>query len=545
MNKLLYTEKGDPRSFELTGESTTIGRSPGCDLVLGDVSISREHARIVHGGKELTIRDLGSKNGTTVNGVAVVESPVRDGDTIVLGGFELTLQAAPAAQVILSEDKPLQEGGGTIVRSVEEISALLDADPAASAGPGTGATPGARPGDEPDEVHLARVEKANRNLQILARVARALITVEPLHELLVKVMELVFENIPVERGFIMLHDEESDQLEPQVVRHREQDSDPANITISKTIADQVFRDKVSILTTDAQVDPRFKGGESIRVLGIRSAICAPLWNRDRVIGIIHVDSSIKTTSFSEDDLELLTALANYAAVAIERARLNEKVRRESLVRSRLERYHSPGVVNMIITDSPGEGAEELRAREAEVSVLFTDIVGFTTLSERKEPLEVSELLNEYFSVMTDEVFHRAGTLDKYVGDSIMAVFGAPLSQEDHAARAIETALAMMERLAELNDRWNSADRFTIRAGINSGRVIAGDIGSPRRMEYTVLGDTVNVASRLESSVCKPGQVVVGENTYRMTKERFRWNHLGSVSLKGLSRTYEVYEPLGS
>jgi len=543
MNKLLYTEQGDPRSFELAGESTTIGRSPVCDLVLGDVSISREHARINHHDKELTIRDLGSKNGTTVNGVAVVESPVRDGDTIVLGGFKLTLQTAPAAQVILSEDKPLQEGGGTIVRSVEEISALLD-DPAASAGPGAGATPGVRPVDEPDEAHLARVEKTNRNLQILARVARALITVEPLHELLEKVMELVFENIPVERGFIMLHDEDSDQLEPQVVRHQEQDNDAANITISKTIADQVFRDKVSILTTDAQVDPRFKGGESIRVLGIRSAICAPLWNRDRVIGIIHVDSSMKTTSFSEDDLELLTALANYAAVAIERARLNEKIRRESLVRSRLERYHSPGVVNMIITDSPGEGGEELRAREADVSVLFTDIVGFTTLSERKEPLEVSELLNEYFSVMTDEVFRRAGTLDKYVGDSIMAVFGAPLSQEDHAARAIETALAMMERLAELNERRTSADRFTIRAGINSGRVIAGDIGSPRRMEYTVLGDTVNVASRLESSVCKPGQVVVGENTYRMTEERFRWNHLGSVSLKGLSRTYEVYEPLG-
>ncbi len=262
-----------------------------------------------------------------------------------------------------------------------------------------------------------------------------------------------------------------------------------------------------------------------------------------MIGIIHVDSSIKTTSFSEDDLELLTALANYAAVAIERARLNEKIRRESLVRSRLERYHSPGVVNRIIDASPAEGSERLQAKEAEVSILFTDIVGFTTLSEQKEPLQVSELLNEYFSVMTDEVFRREGTLDKYVGDSIMAVFGAPIAQADHAVRAIETALAMMERLAELNSTRSAADRFRIRAGINSGRVIAGDIGSPRRMEYTVLGDTVNVASRLESSVSRPGQVVVGENTYRMTKERFGWNYLGPVSLKGLSRTYETYEPL--
>lgn len=532
MKKLLYTEAGESRSFELAAESTTIGRAPTCDLVLSDVSISREHARIRRFGETLTIRDLGSKNGITVNGVTVVESPVHDGDTIVLGGFALTLQGSLAEKVILSEEKPLHEGAGTIVRSVKDLSSLLQSEPAPAASPAA-----ARP------ERLARVESANRNLQILARVARALITVEPLHELLEKVMELVFENIPVERGFLMLYEEEAGRLVPQVVKRKDHDTDLANITISKTIADRVFRDKVAILTTDAQVDPRFKGGESIRVLGIRSAICAPLWDRDQVIGIIHVDSSIKTTSFSEDDLELLTALANYAAVAIERARLNEKVRRESLVRSRLERYHSPGVVNRIINDSAGEGSEGLRAKEAEVSVLFTDIVGFTTLSELKEPLQVSELLNEYLSAMTDEVFLREGTLDKYVGDSIMAVFGAPISQEDHALRAIETALAMMERLAELNSRRSPDEQFSIRAGINSGRVIAGDIGSPRRMEYTVLGDTVNVASRLESSVSRPGQVVVGENTYRMTRDHFRWKHLGSVSLKGLSRKYETYEPL--
>jgi adenylate cyclase len=158
-------------------------------------------------------------------------------------------------------------------------------------------------------------------------------------------------------------------------------------------------------------------------------------------------------------------------------------------------------------------------------------------------MQVSELLNEYFAVMSDEVFRREGTLDKYVGDAIMAVFGAPMAQEDHAARAIETALAMLERLEELNSQRCRDERFSIRVGINSGRVIAGDIGSPKRMEYTVLGDTVNVASRLESSVSRPGQVVVGENTYRMTRERFNWNCLGSVSLKGLSRTYEIYEPL--
>ncbi len=203
MNKLLYTESGESRSFEITEQTTIIGRAPSCHLVLGDVSISREHARIVRRGERLTIRDLGSKNGTTINGVAVVESPLHDGDTIVLGGFAMTLQGPLGDKVILSEEKPLDPGGGTIVRSVEDLSSMLVPQEGAPAEdprrePGSGTRPSAA--DAGAEGQLARVAKANRNLQILARVARALITVEPLHGLLEKVMELVFENIPVERG---------------------------------------------------------------------------------------------------------------------------------------------------------------------------------------------------------------------------------------------------------------------------------------------------------------------------------------------------------
>ena len=147
-------------------------------------------------------------------------------------------------------------------------------------------------------------------------------------------------------------------------------------------------------------------------------------------------------------------------------------------------------------------------------MLFADIGGFTSMSERMSPSAVALLLNDYLSRMTDVIFKYEGTLDKYIGDAIMAVFGAPLDMPDHAERAIRTALEMQERLAEWNAERKEGPAFRVRIGINSGKAVAGEIGSVNKKEYTVLGDTVNIASRLESSVAKPGMVVVGENTYR-------------------------------
>jgi adenylate cyclase len=147
--------------------------------------------------------------------------------------------------------------------------------------------------------------------------------------------------------------------------------------------------------------------------------------------------------------------------------------------------------------------------------------------------------------MTDVIFKYEGTLDKYIGDAIMAVFGAPIDMPDHAERAIRAGLEMQERLVEWNaDRGPQGTQLRIRIGINSGKVVAGEIGSINKKEYTVLGDTVNTASRLESSVAKPGMVVIGDNTFRAAGQRFQCTSLGSVSLKGKEREVLVYEVTG-
>src|SRR5207244_1045701 len=238
------------------------------------------------------------------------------------------------------------------------------------------------------------------------------------------------------------HEDGSEKLVPMVVKHRSTPSsgDQARISISKTIADRVIKDRVSILTSDALVDPRFGAGDSIRFHGIRSAMCAPLWNKDQVIGIIHVDSPMLTNCFTLNDLDLLTALANYAAVAVERARLNQKIVAEEKKRERLGRFLSPQVTARILATSESQGMALGVPEVKDVSVLFSDIVGFTGMSEKMSPAAVSLLLNDYFSRMTDIIFKYEGTLDKYIGDAIMAVFGAPLDMPDHCVRAIKAAL---------------------------------------------------------------------------------------------------------
>ena len=536
MYRLIYQDGDTPQSFTFATGEVVIGRSPECNVVLKDFGISRQHARIVVDEEGARIVDLKSKNGTQVNGVPVVEAPLKDADRILLGKFQLTFTKSLEGKVVLDEAKPLSEEAGTIIRSVGELSKLL------SAGDTAGAPALAEKKAPADVQELA---KSNRILKVLTEFSKTLIATRPVEEVLQQVMDIVFDHVPADRGFLMLHEDGSDKLVPMVVKHRSTPSsgDQARISISKTIAERVIKDRVSILTSDALVDPRFGAGDSIRFHGIRSAMCAPLWNKEQVIGIVHVDSPMLTNCFNLNDLDLLTALANYAAVAVERARLNAKIVAEEKKRERLGRFLSPQVTARIIATSESQSAALGVPEEREVTVLFADIVGFTPMSESMSAPAVALILNDYLSRMTDVIFKYEGTLDKYIGDAIMAVFGAPLDMPDHAIRAIKTALEMRERLEEFNAE-RKEPHLKIRIGINSGKVVAGEIGSINKKEYTVLGDTVNIASRLESSVASPMTVVIGENTHALVKNEFECRPLGAKELKGKQKVVAAYEVQG-
>jgi len=545
MYRLIYLDADQQQSYSFSSGEIVLGRSPDCQVVLKDFGISRNHAKIVvDADGSVRIVDLKSKNGTTVNGQPIVEAFLKDGDKILLGKLPITFSKTLEGKVVLDEEKPLSEEAGTIIRSIGDLSKLLSGvspvpKPAAPA-------PGAKPA-APPPAEVQEIEKVNRILRALMKVAETLITTRPVEDVLQQVMDNVFEHIPgTNRGFLMLQDEAEKKLVPMVIKYRDEGAAAeGKISISKTIAERVMKDRVSILTTDAQVDPRFSAGDSIRFHGIRSAMCAPLCAKDQVIGIVHVDSPMLTSCFTLNDLDLLTALANYAAVAVERARLNQKIVAEEKKRERLGRFLSPQVTSRILATSESQSAALGVPEEKEVTILFADIVGFTTMSEQMSPAAVALMLNDYLSRMTDVIFKHEGTLDKYIGDAIMAVFGAPLDMPDHAARGVRAALEMRQRLEEFNAERKEGPHLRIRIGINSGKAVAGEIGSVNKKEYTVLGDTVNTASRLESSVAQPGMIVIGENTLAMVDGMFRVNALPPKALKGKDKPVATFEVLAA
>jgi adenylate cyclase len=469
-----------------------------------------------------------------VNDVPVMQATVRPGDRIVLGSFPLLLRRRPVAPAAAGAAAPAPAPAGveidelrgltpgaTIIRSQAELDRLIRGAPAEAA-PAAG-----------------EVERANRILRVLTQVAKALISEDKLEGVLHKVMDLVFENTSAERGVLGLY--QGDELLLKVVRYRHPRPAGDRIVIPRAIPNRVRSDRVAILTMDAQSDQRFESSESILNLGIRSAMCVPLWEKERVIGIIYVDEDMKRGVFNANDLDLFAALANYAAVAIERAALTERIKQEEATRAKLERYHSPGVVERIL--SGGQSLEGMEMQELQATIAFTDVVGFTTMSEGMTPRQVGTTINGLFSELTECVFHHEGTLDKYIGDCIMAVFGAPIAQPDHALRCVRSAVEMHQVLDRLN-RGGEHPRLDLRTGINTGSVVAGDIGSPKRKDYSVLGDAVNLAARLESQVAKPGQIVIGEATYAEVKDHFECEYLGTFSLKGKKKEVGAYRVLG-
>jgi adenylate cyclase len=262
-----------------------------------------------------------------------------------------------------------------------------------------------------------------------------------------------------------------------------------------SIARKAIEEKVAILSDNAPEDLRF-GGQSIVHQQVRSAVCAPLvGTENKVAGVLYVDSLTSSHRFTEDDLDFVVAFSGIVAVAIENSRFAERIRHETLVRSNFERFFTPRMAARIAA-SPD--AIELGGERRDVAVLFADIRNFTPLSATMEPDETALLLTEFFTEMVECVFRHGGTLDKFIGDAVMAQWGAPISEPDDPDRALDAAVDMMRSLERLNTRWRVQERpqLQIGIGLNYGEAFAGNIGSQRRLEFTVIGDTVNTANRL-------------------------------------------------
>jgi adenylate cyclase len=533
MLRLRYIANGEDRVVPLAGGRTRLGRGSDNDVILSDVSVSRYHAEILREGVGWIVHDLKSTNGVEVNRVPVEKAPLRAGDLLTIGSFELRLEEeearpprpAPAASEGL--DGTISGfGNATIIRPLADFAAAY----------------GLKEGVGPVPTMVQETEEqtyVHRMFGFLTRLARMLTVADSVDDVLSRVLDLAFEAFPVDRGFILLSDDAGELVcELARIKSTSERHPTGEVPVSRTMLQAVIDERVALVTFDAQADQRLSGGESIRLHQIRSAMCAPLWSGERIMGVIQVDSPFHVGAFGERDLDVLTTLANYAAVAVERIRYARKAELEKQARSRLERYHSPAVIEEVLRGGD-EGMRRLQSAEA--TVLFADLVGFTAFAENAPPERVAESIDAFLDLSVEAIFRAGGTLDKFIGDCVMAFFGAPVAQRDHAVRAVRAAVEIQAGLAAWNARRaaEGLPGFKARVALNSGPVVVGDIGSARRVDYTVLGNTVNVASRLEG-VAPPDEIVIGPETHRLLEGAFPTEPLGEFQLKGLQQRIPAY-----
>ena len=249
---------------------------------------------------------------------------------------------------------------------------------------------------------------------------------------------------------------------------------------------------------------------------------------------------IKLPVDSRDEIGELTHSFNEMAASLKE---KDAIKREKdAIKRAFTRYVAREVVTEILRD-PDKIV--LTGERRDVTVLFCDVRGFTSISERLSPEEVVSLLNAFYTLMIDTTFKHEGTLDKFLGDGVMSVFGAPIFHPDHSVRALRTALAMQAGIRELSARRVAEGKAPLKIGIgvNAGSAVAGTVGTEQRMEYTVIGDSVNLAARLES-VAKAGQILISGATHALVKHAIHARPLGRVKVRGKEDEIDVYEVLG-
>lgn len=554
-----------------SGAELSIGRSKDNDIVLNDRRVSRKHARIVDDGTGFNLIDgyvengqlVRSVNHVFVNGAPILEKRLDPGDVVLIGESKLVFFVEPTA---------------TRQPSVAAIK-LTPSVPSVQVTPPASAVPVDVPGGvdyddrplghtqleisaneiigrqthlsiesgiaTPDEIKDLR--RKAKVLELLYEMSKTLGTVFDLKALFEKATDLIFRGTPADRVVALIADETLDgriieySLNPVAVKTRNESIEKMTekMTISRTITQKVMREKVALLSQDARTDIQFSGAESIVSQGIRSTICAPLITESNVHGVIYADRLDPFATFTPDDLELISAVAAQTAVTVETVKAHKRLAREEVARANYSRFMPEYVVKQLL-DNPA--SFRLGGVNQKITVLFADIRGFTALSENANPEKVVSLLNRFFSTMTDVIFEHGGTLDKYIGDGLMAIFGAPTASEEDALNAVKAAVTMQKRLCTLNDelRAEGYGQISMGIGLHTGEATIGYIGSDKRSEYTAIGDTVNLASRLESNAAG-GEILMSDATAEASGNRVPVTAREPLTVKNRTQPVNVLE----
>lgn len=518
----------------------TIGRATDNSVVLDDPRASRYHAYIefrdaayrIIDGRKAGPSIQRSSNKVLIDGKPFQEHVLADGEQITIGASVLQFES-PLAEALPGVGYDDVRLGHTqlAIKAQEMFSTRLpDKSGAAST---------------QEEIEALR-RKADI-LAVIYEMSQTLGSVFDLDLIFEKATDIIFRVTPAARVVALLRDESAGadaNLRPVAMRVREErfTATAKSLTIGRTITRKVMQERVALLSQDVSADEQFAGVNSIIAQGVRSTMCAPLVGESAVHGALYADCLDQFTSFTRDDLELLCAITSQTAVAVENVRSHERLAREEVARANYSRFMPEYVVRQMLEHPESfklGGVNQL------ITVLFADVRGFTRLAEHAPPEQVVQLLNLYFSAMSDIIFAHSGTLDKYIGDGLMALFGAPTTTPDDAANAVVAAIEMQRRIQKLNEEFRAAGlpEVSIGIGLHTGEATVGYIGSERRTEYTAIGDTVNLASRLESNA-QGGQILLSEATASaLSQGGFPLREHAALTVKNRAQPVQVSEVL--
>jgi adenylate cyclase len=513
MPQLIVTQ-GSPGSqaHPLPEGVTRVGRAPENNVCILHESVSRAHAQIEVRGGRATLTDLRSTRGTFVNGLRITQQELVGGEQIHLG--EVPCRFVADAATVVPGGVALAGGGLTplLTRGIER-----------AAGRTLVAQLGGARGQR---------RSAEQRLQTLLQVGQILSGPEPIEALLQKILDLVFQILEVHRAVLLLTDEATGELVPRVARPQNQlDS------YSRSIVAYAREHDEAALFSDVPHDERFQAARSVFLMEIQSAMAAPLRAHNRLLGVLYLDNVAVSHAYLEEDLELVAAFAGQAAVALENAQLYRKIEQEAVLRSRFERFFPPATAREIAA-SP----EPLATVDTEVTALFADISGYTAMVSEMPPREVVALLNEYFAEVSSVVFRHEGVIEKYIGDALLAVWGAPRAGPHDALRAVSTAVEMLRALAPFNQRRaaRGLPPLQVHIGINTGPVAAGNIGSSTYLQYATIGDTTNVTSRICSAAGADEILIADATLQRMPGCPFPVEPLPPVVVKGKAEPLRLH-----
>jgi len=526
---------------------STIGRAPDNQVVLDDPRASRHHAHVkaTEDGSFMIIDGVyvngqikRSANKVYVNGEQKFEHQLKDGDRVTIGASTLKFEQPREERTadLSYDDKPL--GHTQLLMSAKDVltTVLRQAESGSTAA-----------GAPRDKVLESLQRKANI-LSELYEMSKALGSGFDLDKIFKKATDIIFRSTPADRviallaeGVVTEQNADEAKLFPIATRARDEklEAHARKMTIGRTITRKVMKDKVALLSQDAAADEQFAGVDSIVSQGVRSTICAPLFTEAGVHGALYADRLDPFSAFKPDDLELISAVAAQTAIAVENVRAHERLAKEEVARVNYGRFLPEYVVKQLL-ENPD--SFKLGGVLQTITILFADIRGFTRISEHAPPEKIVNLLNRYFSAMTDIIFAHGGTLDKYLGDGLMALFGAPTTTPKDANNALSAAVAMQRRMIGINVelREEGFSEIGIGIGLHTGEVTVGYIGSERRSEYTAIGDPVNTASRLESNA-KGGQILVSEVTAKAAQSRYQLTPRDPISVKNREQPVPLFE----